>query len=55
MDPAGIVIGEITNIYNGFAKEVFSKADRYLVHFPFDASYSNKLLLTYATLLIDYD
>lgn len=42
-------------MYNGCLKEILSKADRFIIHFPEEANYNSKLLLVYAAILIDFD
>jgi len=41
----GKVVGEIYNFYNGVCYEVFSRADKYGIHFPQGCSKDHKMLL----------
>jgi len=42
---AGEKVGEIWNIYNGACYELFTRADKYGIHFPEGCSMDHKLIL----------
>jgi len=52
--PDGKVDGEIFNLYNGVCYEMFSRADKYAIHFPKGCSKEHKLILIQATVFLDY-
>ena len=43
------------NSYNGCCLEVYTKADKFVIDFPADANFRDKVLLINAVLTIDYD
>jgi hypothetical protein len=50
-----VKVGEIINVYNGCCDEYYTKADKFIINFPAEATLDQKLVITYAALSIDYD
>ncbi|EGR32419.1 scramblase family protein, putative [Ichthyophthirius multifiliis] len=47
-------VGSIKHIFDGLQKEYCTKADKFGITFPFDATVEEKVLIICATILIDY-
>ena len=47
-------MGKISNIYNGCFYEIFTRTDKFGIEFPSKADEDKKILLTFATMYLDY-
>lgn len=48
-------MGFILNQYNGCLKECCTKGDKFIIEFPESAELFHKILIVYATVVIDYN
>ena len=54
LNPATGSAGYIKKVASGFAKEIFTDADSFILSFPPDATLEHKMLLLGAVFLLDF-
>lgn len=53
-DKVNMKVGKISNIYNGFITECFSRTSKFGIEMPAKAAEDEKILLLYAAMYLDF-